>query len=204
MVTLLCSPPSCAVQVGYDKERLAEESANPVLLVSESDRPGTAPAKHLKPEMVRTRPLPLFRDVNFTYHGPVEMGHYTDFDELGQMGSKVRAVRLGWLEPRIGQCRCAVCAARSRPYDRPFSFSALLSYSPFSPQISTAFSMPSLLSLSSVTAYVPPPPHRSAAVSFSVSLRLRQLLTPLPLSLLLLRCRLSTRFWATSPSPSQG
>lgn len=119
MVTLLCTPPSCAVQVGYDKERLAEESANPVLLVSESDRPGTAPAKHLKPEMVRTRPLPLFRDVNFTYHGPVEMGHYTDFDELGQMGSKVRAVRLGWLEPRIGRCRCAVCAARLRPLSSP-------------------------------------------------------------------------------------
>ncbi len=31
--------------LGYDKQRLAEEAANPVLLVSESDRPGTAPTK---------------------------------------------------------------------------------------------------------------------------------------------------------------
>jgi len=45
----------------WDKQRLAEESANPVLLVSEADRPGTAPTKHLKPDNVRTRPLPLYR-----------------------------------------------------------------------------------------------------------------------------------------------
>ena len=42
-----------------------------MLLVSQSDRPGTAPAKYLKPEMVRTRPLPLYRDINFMYHGKV-------------------------------------------------------------------------------------------------------------------------------------
>ncbi|GAX85110.1 hypothetical protein CEUSTIGMA_g12530.t1 [Chlamydomonas eustigma] len=76
-------------QVGFDKERLAEESANPVLLVTESDRPGTAPTKHLKPEMVRVRPLPLYRDVNFVNHDPVSAGHYTDFDELGPMSTKV-------------------------------------------------------------------------------------------------------------------
>ena len=72
-------------QVGFDKNRLAEETANPVLLAQESDRPGTAPAKHLRPDMVRTRPLPLYRDVNFFHHPPVEISHYTDFDELGPM-----------------------------------------------------------------------------------------------------------------------
>lgn len=50
-------------QLGWDKQRLAEEAANPVLLVSEADRPGTAPTKHLKPDNVRTRPLPLYRFV---------------------------------------------------------------------------------------------------------------------------------------------
>ena len=75
-------------QVGFDKNRLAEETANPVLLAQESDRPGTAPAKHLKPDMVRTRPLPLYRDVNFYHHHPVEISHYTDFDELGPMQGK--------------------------------------------------------------------------------------------------------------------
>ena len=77
-------------QVGFDKERLAEESANPVLLVSETDRPGTAPAKHLKPDMVRLRPLPLYRDVNFTNHEAVQSSMYTDFDELGPTHGKVR------------------------------------------------------------------------------------------------------------------
>ncbi|KAJ9510217.1 hypothetical protein QJQ45_015701 [Haematococcus lacustris] len=70
-------------QLGWDKQRLAEESANPVLLVSEADRPGTAPTKHLKPDNVRTRQLPLYRDINFTFHGSVPASHYTDFDELG-------------------------------------------------------------------------------------------------------------------------
>eukprot|EP00798_Chlamydomonas_sp_ICE-L_P009095 gene9095-16219_t len=76
-------------QVGRDKERLAEESANPVLLVSESDRPGDAPTNSLKPEMVRTRPLPVYRQVNFPHHQPVGECHYTDFDELGPMQLKV-------------------------------------------------------------------------------------------------------------------
>ena len=35
-------------QLGWDKQRLAEESANPVLLISEADRPGTAPTKYLR------------------------------------------------------------------------------------------------------------------------------------------------------------
>ena len=60
-----------------------------MLLVSETDRPGTAPTKHLKPEMVRTRPLPVYRDVNFVNHEAVQAGHYTDFDELGPMAGKV-------------------------------------------------------------------------------------------------------------------
>lgn len=122
--------------------------------VSEADRPGTAPTKYLKPDNVRTRPLPLYRwggagegawawgaegqgvcsggipgkgahvcgdksgeksrgayfefiyvctptwtetstpylslldepvrrDINFTFHGPLPLSHYTDFDELG-------------------------------------------------------------------------------------------------------------------------
>lgn len=50
---------------------------------------GTAPTKHLKPDNVRTRPLPLYRDVNFTYHGPVPHSSYTDFDELGPMQFRV-------------------------------------------------------------------------------------------------------------------
>lgn len=76
-------------QLGWDKQRLAEEAANPVLLVSEADRPGTAPTKHLKPDNVRTRPLPLYRDVNFTFHGPLPPSDYTDFDELGPMVPRV-------------------------------------------------------------------------------------------------------------------
>ncbi|GFR42143.1 hypothetical protein Agub_g2992 [Astrephomene gubernaculifera] len=68
--------------LGYDKQRLAEEAANPVLLVSESDRPGTAPTKYLRPEMVRVRPLPLYRDVVFQVHVQLDVTHYTDFDEL--------------------------------------------------------------------------------------------------------------------------
>ncbi|KAG2441252.1 hypothetical protein HYH02_010095 [Chlamydomonas schloesseri] len=75
--------------LGYDKQRLAEEAANPVLLVSESDRPGTAPTKYLRPEMVRVRPLPLYRDVLFQVHHPTELSHYTDFDELAPFTSKV-------------------------------------------------------------------------------------------------------------------
>lgn len=39
------SLPPPPAHLGYDKQRLAEEAANPVLLVSESDRPGTAPTK---------------------------------------------------------------------------------------------------------------------------------------------------------------
>ncbi len=69
-----------------------------MLLAQESDRPGTAPTKHLRPDMVRTRPLPLYRDVNFFLHEPVVAGHYTDFDELGPMQGKVSDesfVRLG-------------------------------------------------------------------------------------------------------------
>ena len=65
-----------------------------MLLVTESDRPGTAPTNSLKPEMVRTRPLPVYRHVNFTYHGTVETGHYTDFDELGPMQLKVCRARV--------------------------------------------------------------------------------------------------------------
>ena len=48
---LLNTAPPClrgcrrAAQLGYDKQRLAEEAANPVLLVGEGDRPGTAPTK---------------------------------------------------------------------------------------------------------------------------------------------------------------
>lgn len=81
-------PPTASL--GHDKTRLAEESANPVLLVHDSDRPGTAPAKHLRPEMVRTQPLPLYRECNFGYHGPVELTHYTDYDELAEQQHKVR------------------------------------------------------------------------------------------------------------------
>ncbi len=36
-----------------------------------------------RPDNVRTRPLPLYRDINFTFHGPLAISHYTDFDELG-------------------------------------------------------------------------------------------------------------------------
>ncbi|GLI65137.1 hypothetical protein VaNZ11_008595 [Volvox africanus] len=68
--------------LGYDKQRLAEEAANPVVLVQESDRPGTAPTRYLQPEMVRVRPLPLYRDAMFQPHPPLEVSHYTDFDEL--------------------------------------------------------------------------------------------------------------------------
>ncbi|EFJ43939.1 hypothetical protein VOLCADRAFT_121366 [Volvox carteri f. nagariensis] len=68
--------------LGYDKQRLAEEAANPVLLVKESDRPGSAPTRYLRPEMVRVRPLPLYRDVLFQPHPPQDVSHYTDFDEL--------------------------------------------------------------------------------------------------------------------------
>ncbi|KAG2494686.1 hypothetical protein HYH03_007202 [Edaphochlamys debaryana] len=75
--------------LGYDKQRLAEEAANPVLLVTEADRPGTAPTKYLKPEMVRVRPLPLYRDVLFQVHDPLEVSHYTDFDELAPFTAKV-------------------------------------------------------------------------------------------------------------------
>nr|ADD85929.2 FAP221 [Chlamydomonas reinhardtii]7SQC_M0 Chain M0, FAP221 [Chlamydomonas reinhardtii]7SQC_M1 Chain M1, FAP221 [Chlamydomonas reinhardtii] len=75
--------------LGYDKQRLAEEAANPVLLVSESDRPGTAPTKYLRPEMVRVRPLPLYRDVLFQVHHATDLSHYTDFDELAPFTSKV-------------------------------------------------------------------------------------------------------------------
>ncbi|KAG2423826.1 hypothetical protein HXX76_014986 [Chlamydomonas incerta] len=75
--------------LGYDKQRLAEEAANPVLLVSEADRPGTAPTKYLRPEMVRVRPLPLYRDVLFQVHHATDLSHYTDFDELAPFTSKV-------------------------------------------------------------------------------------------------------------------
>jgi len=72
-------------QVNFNKQRIAEETANPVLLVSESDRPGEPPTKHLDPAAVRMRPLPLYRDVNFMSHDPVDASHYTDFDELSKM-----------------------------------------------------------------------------------------------------------------------
>lgn len=64
-----------AAHLGYDKQRLAEEAANPVLLVTESDRPGTAPTKYLQPEMVRVRPLPLYRDVLFQVRAKVAACH---------------------------------------------------------------------------------------------------------------------------------
>jgi len=89
MVKSLSKIRDVLAQLGWDKQRLAEESANPVLLVSEADRPGTAPTKHLKPDNVRTRPLPLYRDVNFTFHEDVPLSQYTDFDELGPMKHKV-------------------------------------------------------------------------------------------------------------------
>lgn len=43
--------------------------------------------------MVRTQPLPLYRECNFGYHGPVELTHYTDFDELAEQQHKVRMKR---------------------------------------------------------------------------------------------------------------
>ncbi|KAF5829844.1 hypothetical protein DUNSADRAFT_15429 [Dunaliella salina] len=89
MVKSLSKIRDVLAQLGWDKQRLAEESANPVLLVSEADRPGTAPTKHLKPDNVRTRPLPLYRDINFTFHEDVPLSQYTDFDELGPLKHKV-------------------------------------------------------------------------------------------------------------------
>lgn len=80
-------------QLGHDKQRLAEEAANPTLLLTESDRPGTAPTKHLRPEAVRVRPLPLYRECLFSSHeagvgAAVPQSTYTDFDELAPFSAK--------------------------------------------------------------------------------------------------------------------
>ncbi len=49
-----------------------------MLLVTESDRPGTAPTKYLQPEMVRVRPLPLYRDVLFQVRNAAALAPRTD------------------------------------------------------------------------------------------------------------------------------
>uniref|UniRef100_A0A7S0UT62 MSP domain-containing protein n=1 Tax=Polytomella parva TaxID=51329 RepID=A0A7S0UT62_9CHLO len=69
-------------QLKYDKQRVSEETMNPVLLVSDANRAAVNPTKHMQPSNVRVRPFPLYRDVNFQCHDPVESTYYLDMNEL--------------------------------------------------------------------------------------------------------------------------
>lgn len=58
------------------------------------------------------RPLPLYRDINFMFHDPVETGHYTDFDELGMM--KVNCGIRCWLLLGLVKVRKVTCGIKCK------------------------------------------------------------------------------------------